>query len=134
MPFWLLKTEPSTYSADDLRKAKVAPWDGVANATALIHLRAMKKGDACLIYHTGDEKRCVAIAQVVKPAYPDPKANNPKLVVVDLKFVRMLKTPVALDQIKADATFAGWDLLRIGRLSVVPTPEAMWERVMALAI
>lgn len=134
MAFWLLKTEPSTYSADDLRKAKVAPWDGVANAAALIHLRAMQKGDLCLIYHTGSEKCCVAVAQVVKPAYPDPKQGDPKLVVVDLKFVRMLKTPVTLEQIKQDKTFAGWDLLRIGRLSVVPTPEAMWERVMALAI
>jgi predicted RNA-binding protein with PUA-like domain len=133
MQHWLLKTEPSTYSADDLKAAKVASWDGVANATALIHLRAMKKGDRCLIYHTGAEKRCVAVAEVVKAAYPDPKLDDPKLVVVDLKFVKMLKTPVTLEQIKADKAFAGWDLLRIGRLSVVPTLKSLWERVMELA-
>jgi predicted RNA-binding protein with PUA-like domain len=133
MKHWLMKTEPSEYSADDLKKAGKAVWDGVANATALIHLRAMRKGDLVLIYHTGDEKCVVATAEVVRQAYPDPKLEDPKLVVVDLKWRSALASPVTLAQIKADAAFAGWDLLRIGRLSVVPTPETMFDRVIDLS-
>lgn len=133
MNHWLLKTEPSEYSADDLKKGGKATWDGVANATALIHLRAMKKGDRVLIYHTGDEKQVVATAEVIGEAYPDPKQDDAKLVVVDLKWTSALKSPVTLAQIKADTMFAGWDLLRIGRLSVVPTPKTMFDRVIELS-
>lgn len=133
MNHWLLKTEPGEYCADDLKKAGKATWDGVANATALIHLRSMKKGDRVLIYHTGDEKRVVATAEVVREAFPDPKQDDPKLVVVDLKWRSALKSPVTLGQIKADPAFAGWDLLRIGRLSVVPTHERMFDRVIELS-
>jgi predicted RNA-binding protein with PUA-like domain len=133
MSYWLLKTEPSEYSADNLKRDKVAPWTGVANATALIHLRAMKKGDPVVIYHTADQRACVAIAEVAKQAYPDPALNDPKRVVVDVKFRSMLKYVVTLDQIKSDPTFAGWDLLRIGRLSVVPTPVNLWNRIELLS-
>lgn len=133
MAHWLLKTEPSEYSWDDLVRDKKGRWDGVSNATALIHLRAMKTGDLALIYHTGTERRVVGIARIAAAAYPDPSKDNPKLVVVDLVPQRPLKEPVSLDQIKADTAFAGWDLLRIGRLSVVPTPAGMWKRVMELA-
>ena len=130
---WLLKTEPSTYSWDDLLRDKRTTWDGVTNATALIHLRAMRKGDAVLIYHTGDQRAAVGVAEVASNPYPDPKANNDKIVVVDLKPKKKLANVVSLDQIKADPAFAGWDLLRIGRLSVVPVPEPMWKRLEALA-
>jgi predicted RNA-binding protein with PUA-like domain len=133
MANWLLKTEPSEYSAVDLRREKVAAWTGVSNATALIHLRSMQKGDRALIYHTGGERACVAVAQIHSAAYPDPAESNPKLVVVDVKFVSMLERPVTLDQIKADPIFAGWDLLRIGRLSVVPTPDNLWNRIEKLS-
>ena len=133
MAYWLLKTEPSTYSFDDLVRDKKATWDGVTNATALIHIRTIKKGDAAIIYHTGDEKACVGVAQVTTDAYPDPKAGNPKIVVFDLKPGKKLAKPVTLAQIKADPAFAGWDFLRIGRLSVVPVPEAMWKRIEALS-
>lgn len=129
---WLLKTEPSEYSFDQLAKDKKARWDGVANALAQKHLRAMQKGDLCLIYHTGDEKQVVGVAEVVKAAYPDPAAEADKLVVVDLAFKARLKSPVPLAVIKADKAFTGWDLVRIGRLSVVPTPQAMFDRVMEL--
>jgi predicted RNA-binding protein with PUA-like domain len=131
MAYWLLKTEPGTYSAADLAKEKTAKWDGVANPTAVKHLRSMKKGDLCLIYHTGDERQCVALAEVVGPPRDDP--TNPKLAVVDLKFKSHLKHPVTLDTIKADKAFAGWDLLRIGRLSVVPTPDKLWNRLIELS-
>jgi predicted RNA-binding protein with PUA-like domain len=132
MAYWLLKTEPSEYSFDDLLKSGKAPWDGVANALALKHIRAMKKGDQALIYHTGDERAVVGIAQVVSDAYTPAGEKDPKIVVVDLKAKGKLKKAVALDTIKADPAFAGWDLLRIGRLSVVPTSEKMWNRVIDL--
>ena len=90
MAFWLLKTEPTTYSWGDLVKAKRAVWDGVKNPTALRNLRDMKVGDHAFIYHTGDEKQIVGIAKVVKAAYPDPKAGDDSLVVVDLVPVKPL--------------------------------------------
>jgi len=133
MANWLLKTEPSEYSASDLQKAGTCAWDGVANALALIHLRSFAKGDRVLIYHTGKEKQIVATAVCHKPAYADPKDKSGKLVVVDLKFDQMLARPVTLDAIKREPAFVGWDLLRIGRLSVVPTPDIMWNRVLQLS-
>jgi predicted RNA-binding protein with PUA-like domain len=133
MALWLLKTEPSTYSYDDLVADKKATWDGVANNTALIHIRAMKKGDLAIIYHTGAEKAAVGIATVTSDAYADPKENDPKLAVVDLKPLKKLAKPLPLAVIKADPVFAGWDFLRIGRLSVVPVPEKMWKRIEQLS-
>src|SRR5688572_14992525 len=133
MARWLLKTEPTTYSWDQLVRDKKTTWDGVANATALQHIRAMKKGDAVLIYHTGGEKAAVGIAEVASAPYPDPNEGDEKLVVVDLKPKKKLANPVTLAQIKADPAFAGWDLLRIGRLSVVPVPDIMWARVEELS-
>ena len=133
MARWLLKTEPSTYSFDQLVKDKKTTWDGVANATALKHIRAMKKGDVALIYHTGDERAAVGVAEITSNPYPDPKEGDDKLVVVDLKPKKKLKSPVTLSDIKADPAFAGWDFLRIGRLSVVPVPDPMWSRIEELS-
>ena len=130
---WLLKTEPDCYSWADLARDKKATWDGVTNALALKHIRTMKKGDLALIYHTGDERQAVGIAQITTAPYPDPKEDDEKLAVVDLKPVKPLKNPVSLDVIKSDPAFAGWDLLRISRLSVVPVPDAMWERLEELS-
>jgi predicted RNA-binding protein with PUA-like domain len=121
---WLLKTEPSSYSYSDLERDRKTTWDGVSNPVALRNLRAMKQGDECFIYHTGDEKRIVGVAKVAKAAYPDPKANDPKLVVIDLTPVRALTRPVTLAEVKADKRFAGWELVRQPRLSVMPvSPE-----------
>ena len=133
MAYFLLKTEPSEYSFADLQREKRTVWSGVANPTALIHLRSMRKGDLMLIYHTGKEKACVGIAEVTKSPYQDPKGSDKKLVVVDLRPKKTLKRPVALAEIKQDKTFADWDLLRIGRLSVVPTSEKMWDRILELS-
>jgi predicted RNA-binding protein with PUA-like domain len=133
MAYWLLKTEPSTYSWDDLAREKSATWDGISNAAALKNIRAMKKGDLALIYHTGDERAAVGIAEVKSAPYPDPKGSDEKLVVFDLKPKRKLKHHVGLDVIKSDRTFAGFDLLRIGRLSAVPVPDKMWERILTLS-
>ena len=133
MSLWLLKTEPNTYSFADLTRDKKTTWDGITNNTALMHIRAMKKGDRVLIYHTGDERQAVGIAEVSSDPYPDPKAKNPKIVVFDIKPKQLLKHPVSLDAIKTDKTFEGFDLLRIGRLSVVPVPEKMWKRIEELS-
>ena len=133
MNYWLLKTEPETYSWDDLQRDRKATWDGVTNALALKHIRNMKKGDQVLVYHTGKERAAVGIAKVSSDPYPDPKADDARIVVVDLKPEAKLTKPVTLDTIKADPTFAGWELIRIGRLSVMPVPPAMWNRIEKLA-
>jgi predicted RNA-binding protein with PUA-like domain len=130
---WLLKTEPSTYSWDDLVKQKRAVWDGVKNALALRNIRAMTKGDAVLVYHTGDEKSAVGIARVVSEPYPDPKAKDPALVVVDLEPDRALPRPVTLAEMRANRALAGFDLLRLPRLSVVPVSETHWKAILAAA-
>ena len=133
MARWLLKTEPSSYAWEQLVKDKKAVWDGVSNAVALKNIRSMKKGDLALIYHTGDERAAVGVAEIASDPYPDPKEEDERLVVVDLKPKTKLPQPVTLADIKADPAFAGWDLLRIGRLSVVPVSDAMWKRVEELA-
>jgi predicted RNA-binding protein with PUA-like domain len=93
----------------------------------------MKQGDLALVYHTGDERAVAGIAQIASAPYADPKADDKKLVVIDLKPKKKLSNPVTLDTIKADPIFAGFDLLRIGRLSVVPVPEKMWKRIEELS-
>ena len=133
MAKWLLKTEPDCYSWDDLIRDKKAVWDGVSNALALKHIRTMKKGDQALIYHTGDQRTAIGIAEIVSNPYPDPKEEDDRLAVVDLKPKRKFSRGVTISDIKADPTFAGWDFIRIGRLSVVPVPEKMWERIEELA-
>lgn len=133
MAYWLLKTEPDTYAWDDLARVKSATWDGISNATALKHVRTMMKGDLAVIYHTGDERAAVGVAQLTSGPYPDPKQDDERLVVVDLKPKHRLARPVTLPEIKADPAFAGWDFLRVGRLSVVPVPEPMWARLVELS-
>ena len=133
MAHWLLKTEPTVYCWDDLVREKRAVWDGIENALALIHLRAAAAGDEALIYHTGKERRLMGIARIARGPYPDPKRGNPKLVVVDIVPVRALPAPVTLDQIKTDSAFSSWDLLKISRLSFMPVPDPIWERLMRLS-
>lgn len=125
MPTYLLKTEPGTYSFDDLVHDKHAVWDGVSNAAALIALRSMKKGDDAFIYHTGDEKQIVGMAVVTKAAYPDPDQDDEKLVVVELKPGKRAKEPVTLARIKSDPRFKEFALVKQSRLSVMPVPAAM---------
>src|SRR5437763_17181091 len=97
--YWIVKTEPSTYSFDDLTRQKTAVWDGVKNNLALKHLRQMKPGDRVLVYDTGDEKAVVGVAEVASEAYPDPKQKEPKLAVVDLKGGERLRRPVPVAEI-----------------------------------
>jgi predicted RNA-binding protein with PUA-like domain len=126
---WLLKTEPSTYSWDNLEREKTAVWDGVSNPVALKNLAAMRPGDDALIYHTGGEKAVVGLARVTKPAYPDPKAKDPKLLVVEIAPVRRLARPVSLADIKTDPLFKESPLVRQGRLSVVSLNDEQFRRL-----
>jgi predicted RNA-binding protein with PUA-like domain len=128
---WLLKTEPGTYSFDDLEREGRARWDGVTNPVALRNLRAMKKGDRVLVYHTGGEKAVVGKAEVVREAYPDPKVKDERRVVVDVEPRGRLVRPVTLAEIKAMAELAGSPLVRQGRLSVVPITAAEGKAIEA---
>lgn len=129
MAYWLLKTEPSDYSFDQLLADGKTIWDGVGNNLALKHLREMKRGDKAFVYHTGKEKAVVGTAEVASGPHADPASDEDKRVVVDLKAGKKLAAPVTLAVMKTDPIFDGFDLLRIGRLSVVPVPKAMWERI-----
>lgn len=131
--YWILKSEPSTYSYADLERDGRTVWDGIRNAQALIHLRAMKKGDRALFYHTGDEKAIVGRARIASDPYPDPKASDEKLVVVDLVPDGPLERSVTLADLKRDPAFATLGLVRHSRLSVVPVPPEQWKRLLAAA-
>lgn len=133
MSYWILKTEPSTYSFADLQQAKSTVWDGVKNPLALKHLRAVRPGDEALIYHSGDEKAAVGLARVTRAAYPDPKKTDPKLVVVELRAGDALAHPVPLSIIKQDPVFKDIALVRMPRLSVVPATAAQWKRLLQLS-
>lgn len=119
---YLLKTEPSEYSFDNLERDKSTIWDGVTNPVALRNLRAMKKGDQLIIYHTGDEKSAVGMASVLSVENPEGKPPQ-----VKIEAGKKLKKPVTLAQIKADKRFADSPLVRQGRLSVVPLNEAQYR-------
>ena len=124
---WLLKTEPGAYAYADLEREQRAVWDGVKNPVALRNLRAMKRGERAIVYHTGDEKAAVGVAEVVREAYPDPKAKDERLLVIELVAKRRLQPAVTLAQIKASPLFKDSPLVRQGRLSVVPLTAAQWK-------
>lgn len=130
---WLVKSDPGTYSFEDLRRDRKTVWDGVANAVALKHIRAMRRGDEVLVYHTGEERAVVGRARVESDPYADPAAGDPRRAVVDLAAGDPLPRPVPLAEIKADPLFAEFALVRQGRLSVMPVPEPLWGRIEALA-
>ena len=130
---WLLKTEPTAYSWAELERDGHAVWDGVKNALALRHLAAVEEGDEALVYHTGEEKAAVGVARVTRGAYPDPKQTDPRLVVVDLQPVRVLPHPVRLADMRANRKLAGFDLLRLPRLSVMPVSAVHWAAIMEMA-
>lgn len=130
--YWLLKTEPSAYAYADLEREGRTVWEGVTNHLALKHLRSMQKGDLALIYHTGDEKAVVGVADVVSNPYADPKQKDPRIVVVDVKPREKLRRPVPLAEIKGDSCFADFALVRLSRLSVMPLSEAHWKRLLKM--
>ncbi|MCG3125766.1 MAG: hypothetical protein CHACPFDD_00593 [Phycisphaerae bacterium] len=133
MARWLVKSDPDEYSAADLERDGVTSWEGVRNPTAQGHLRGMRAGDEVLVYHTGKQKAIVARATVAAAGRPDPSDPNGKAVAVQLRFEAWLARPVSLADIKAAREFADFDLVRIGRLSVMPVSAAHWSRLMKMA-
>jgi len=130
---WLLKTEPGEFSFDDLVARGVEPWDGVTNQTALRNLRAAQKGEICVIYHTGDERQAVGLGTVERTAYPDPRQDDEKLIVIDVRAGARLPRPVRLDQIKAASRFGDSPLVRMGRLSVVPLTDQQYAAILEMS-
>jgi predicted RNA-binding protein with PUA-like domain len=126
---WLLKTEPGAYSYDDLERDGRTVWDGISNPAALKNLRQMRVGDRVFIYHTGGTKAVVGVARVVREAYPDPEAADPKRAVVDIEREARLERPVSLAELKSLASFSGSPLVRQGRLSVVPLSKTQWQAI-----
>lgn len=124
---WLFKTEPSEYSFDDLEREKKAVWNGVSNNLALKNLRQVRLGDEILIYHSGNEKAIVGLAEALSDAYPDPRENDDKLVVINLKSKRRLTQPVTLAEIKGIDALRDFDLIRLPRLSVIPVVGEHWQ-------
>ena len=136
MNYWLAKQEPSGprgYNVLQLQKDKKTMWDGVHNNLALKHIRNMKKDDLVFFYHSGDERQVVGIMSVISNPYPNPEEENKRFVVVDVKFKKLLKTPVTLDTIKKQKKFKDWELLRISRLSVMPVPKIIWDNIIKMS-
>ena len=132
MAYWLIKSEPSAYSWDQLVKDKKTSWTGVRNFQAQINLKAMKVGDRAFFYHSGEGKEIVGIAEVVKTAYPDATDKEGKSVTVDFKPVEPVKKPVTLAEIKADPKFKEMKLVRQSRLSVSPVGDEHWKLLMRM--
>ena len=133
MSYWLVKSEPSAYSWEQLVKDKQTQWTGVRNYAARLHLNTMKKGDEVLFYHSNEGLDIVGIAKVVKQAYQDPTIDDDRWVAVDIKAHKKLKTPVSMEVIKKDKRLKEMALVRIGRLSVQPVSEKEWAVIMELA-
>ena len=133
MKFWLLKSEPSTWSWEDQSKVKKEMWDGVRNYQARNNLMKMKKGDLCFFYHSVNEKQIIGIVEVVKEYYTDPTDKTKKFVVVDVKKKKKLKSPVSLSMIKAQKDLSHLSLIKQSRLSVMPIDKKSWKIIISLS-
>lgn len=131
MNHWLVKSEPSTYSWEQLLKDKRTFWDGVRNYQARNNLQAMKKGDRVLFYHSNEGLAVVGVARVVKEAYQDPTTADERWVAVDIEPVETLKTPVTLDDMKKDKRLQSIALIRQARLSVMPLTREEFKTIVA---
>ena len=132
MNYWLVKSEPFKYSWDQLVKDKKTIWDGVRNYAARNNLKAMKKGDHVLFYHSNEGLAIVGIAEVAKEAYQDPTTDDTNWVVVELKPYKSIPNPVTLAELKADKSFAEMDLVRLGRLSVGAVKPEEYKKVLKM--
>lgn len=132
MNYWLVKSEPFKYSWDQFVKDGKTFWDGVRNYAARNNLRAMKKGDHVLFYHSNEGLAIVGIATVVKEAYQDPTTDDTNWVVVDLKPYKTIPKPVTLEAIKADKDFETMDLVRLSRLSVGAVKEKEYKKILKM--
>lgn len=131
MAYWLMKSEPGSYSWDELVRDGTAEWDGVRNPAARLHLKAMKPGDEAFFYHSGGERAVVGIMRVTREGAPDPK--DPAWVSVAVEPVRPVEPPVTLKRIKADPRLAKMELIRQSRLSVSPVRDQEWDAVLEMA-
>lgn len=133
MAFWLLKTEPGAYSFEDLERDGGTSWDGVRNYQARNNLRAMKKGDRCILYHSVGPKEAVGVAKVVRTAYPDPTADDDRWVAVDIEPEQRFARPVSLSEMKTHSVLSGMALIRQSRLSVSPVTAQEYKALLAIA-
>ena len=131
--YWLLKSEPSTWSWSDQTKNKTDMWDGVRNYQARNNLMKMKKRDLCFFYHSVSEKCIVGIVEVVKEHYPDPTDNKKKFVAVDVKAIKKLKNPVSLQEIKSNKKLKNIALIKQSRLSVMPITKTEWAEILKIS-
>ena len=131
--YWLLKSEPSTWSWEDQVKASVDMWDGVRNYQARNNLMNMKKKDLCFFYHSVSEKKIVGIVEVVKEYYPDPTDKKGRFVVVDVKAKKKLKKSVSLEEIKSIEKLSNIALIKQSRLSVMPLKKAEWDIIIKIS-
>lgn len=134
MNYWLIKTEPSTWSWEDQKKKKITSWDGVRNYQASNNLKAMKMGDLCFFYHSVTDKKIVGIVEVIKTYYPDPTDETGRFGMVDVKYVKELAKPVSLETLKADPRLSDLALIRQSRLSVMPIPPEEWKIIFEYSV
>ena len=132
MAYWLVKSEPGTWSWDDQVRDGTTHWDGVRNYQASNNLKAMKKGDRCFFYHSVNEKQIVGIVEVVKEYYPDPSDPKGRFGMVDGKAVKPVKRPVTLEEIKDEPRLEEMALIRQSRLSVMPVSDEQWNLILAM--
>ncbi|MBX9804855.1 MAG: EVE domain-containing protein [Alphaproteobacteria bacterium] len=132
MKYWLIKTEPSTWSWNDQVTKKTTHWDGVRNYQAANNLKAMKVGDLCFFYHSVSDRQIVGIVEVTRPYHPDPTDETGRFGMVEVKAVRPLKAPVSLDDIKLEERLGHLALVRQSRLSVMPIDEASWALILTM--
>ena len=133
MKYWLLKSEPSTWSFSDQLKEKKTMWDGVRNYQARNYMMKMKINDLCFFYHSMTEKQIVGIVKIIKEFYPDPTDLTKKFVAVDVKYLSTFKKPVTLKQIKSDKKLSTIILLKQSRLSVMPIDKKSWNLICKMA-
>ncbi len=131
--YWLMKSEPSTWSWEDQVKSKIDMWDGVRNYQARNNLMKMKKKDLCFFYHSVSEKSIVGIVEVVKEHYPDPTDVKRRFVVVDVKAIKKLKNPVTLETIKSNSKLKNIALIKQSRLSVMPLKKTEWDEIIKIS-
>ncbi len=131
--YWLLKSEPSTWSWEDQVKAGVDMWDGVRNYQARNNLKKMKKNDLCFFYHSVSEKMIVGIVEIVKEHYPDPTDKTGRFVVTDVKAKKKLKRPVLLEEIKSTPKLSNIALIKQSRLSVMPLKKTEWDIIIKIS-
>ena len=133
MKYWLLKSEPDTWSWDNQVKEGASMWEGVRNYQARNNLKEMKKNDLCFFYHSVTEKSVIGIVKVVKEFYQDPTDKSGRFVVVDVKAIKKLKTAVTLDQIKKNNKLKNISLVKQSRLSVMPIKKSEWNEIINMS-